>query len=159
MRFLLLFLVIIPAFELWLLVKVADEIGALFTIALLFGAAIVGINIVRYQGVSTLMNMNQQLRAGQVPARAMAEGMMLGVAGVLFIIPGFGSDVLALLLLIPVLRRWLLNRWSRKVQVKTSHQSRVFDGEVEPPRAGDTPSIGRTIEGEYERKEDKTPRE
>jgi len=158
MRFLLLFLVIIPVFELWLLVTVADEIGALFTIALLFGAAILGVNIVRYQGVSTLMNMNQQLRAGQVPARAMAEGMMLGVAGVLFIIPGFGSDLLALLLLIPVLRRWLLNRWSQKVQVKTAQRGRVFDGEVEPPRADDIPAIGRTIDGEFERKDDKTPR-
>lgn len=158
MRFLLLFLVIIPAFELWLLVKVADEIGALFTIALLFGAAILGINIVRYQGVSTLMNMNQQLRAGQVPARAMAEGMMLGVAGVLFIIPGFGSDFLALLLLTPVLRRWILSRWLSKVQVKTAQRGRVFDGEVEPPQTEDAPRIGRTLEGEFERKDDKTPR-
>src|SRR5690554_1162438 len=155
MRFLLIFLVIIPAFELWLLVQVADEIGALFTIALLFGAAILGINIVRYQGVSTLMNMNQQLRAGQVPAQAMAEGMMLGVAGVLFIIPGFGSDAIALLLLIPMLRKWLLSRWSRKVHVRSTQGGNVFEGEVEQPRTDDIPTIGRTIEGEFERDDDK----
>lgn len=153
MRFFLLLLVALPVLEIWLLIQIGSEIGAVLTIAWLFLAAIVGINLIRYQGVATLMNIQQQLRAGQPPAQAVADGMLLGVAGVLLIIPGFASDFVALLLMIPFVRRVLLARWLRKVKVKTAYQGNVYDVQPEQPERREPEQIGRTLEGEFERKD------
>src|SRR5690606_13759463 len=105
--------------EIWLLIVVGDAIGALPTIGWLILAAIIGVNLIRHLGVATMFNINQQLRRGEVPAQAVVGGMMMGVAGVLLVIPGFLSDALAVLLLIPALRRGLLNRWLRNVRVQS----------------------------------------
>lgn len=151
LRFFLLLFVLIPVLEIWLLIQVGGEIGALPTIAWLILAAFLGINLIRYQGVATLINIKQQLGMGRPPAQAVAKGMMLGVAGVLLIVPGFASDFIALMLLVPWVRRWLLVSWLRKLRVKTARGTKVYD--VEPPSypPKEPAKVGRTLEGEYHR--------
>ena len=152
MRFFLMMLLILPVIEIWPLIVIGDEIGVLPTIAWLILAAIIGINLIRYLGVATMFSVNQQLRRGEVPAQAVVGGMMMGVAGVLFVIPGFVSDFIAVLLLIPPLRRGLLNRWLRNMRVKTArYQGNVYDVEAETPPPTEPEKIGRTLEGEFRR--------
>lgn len=157
MRFFLILLLLLPVVEIWLLIVVGDAIGALPTIAWLILAAIIGVNLIRHLGVATMFNINQQLRRGEVPAQAVAGGMMMGVAGVLLVIPGFLSDALAVLLLIPALRRGLLNRWLRNVRVQSAsyQQGNVYDVEVETPPPREPEKIGRTLEGEFRRDDNK----
>lgn len=155
MRFFLMMLLILPIVEIWLLIVIGDEIGALLTIGWLILAAIIGINLIRYLGVATMLNVNQQLQRGEVPARALVDGMMMGVAGVLLVIPGFASDFIALLLLIPPVRRGLLGRWLRNRKVRSaSPQGNIYDVKAETPPPAEPGKIGRTLDGEYRRDDD-----
>lgn len=154
-RFFLLLFVAIPVVEVWLLIKVGGEIGALFTLAWLILAGIFGINLIRYQGAATLMNMRQQLSMGQPPAQAVINGMLLAVAGVLLIIPGFFSDFIALLLILPPVRGLILKRWSNKAKVR--ERGAVYDAEPQPSGSSQTPKAGLTLEGEFKREDTKRP--
>lgn len=149
MRMLLWILVIIPAIEIWVLIQIGGEIGALPTLALLVVAFIVGVNLIRYQGVATLMNVRRQMQKGEAPGRAVADGMIRGVAGVFLIIPGFISDIIAVLLLIPPVRHLLLARWLRKFRDKRAYRGNIYEGETINAPAQPPERIGRTLDGEY----------
>jgi UPF0716 protein FxsA len=162
MRFLLLIFILIPVVEIWLLIEIGGEIGTLATIGWLILAMILGVNLIRYQGVATMMNINQQLRRGEPPAQAMADGMLRGVAGILLVVPGFASDFMALLLLIPPIRRWMMARWLHNVRVKTARfRGNTYEAEPFSPPPTATQKIerapsekaGRTLEGEYEQQD------
>jgi UPF0716 protein FxsA len=143
--FLLLF-VAIPAGELYLMIQVGSEIGALSTVILVLATAIVGGALVRMQGFAMAWRVRESMERGETPAEAMFEGPLLLLAGILLLLPGFVTDVVGFLLLIPPLRRRLLLRWL---------QSRRW---VVPPdtggREGDAGSGRRVIEGEYKREDD-----
>lgn len=156
MRFFLMLLLALPVIEIWLLIVIGDEIGVIPTIAWLIVAALIGINLIRYLGVATMFSVNQQLRRGEVPAQAVVGGMMMGVAGVLLVIPGLVSDFIALLLLIPAVRRGLLNRWLRKMRAKTArHRGKVYDADAHTPPSVEPGKIGRTLDGEFRRDDKK----
>lgn len=104
MRFLLLFL-IFPAVELYVLVKVGARIGALNTVLWVFASAALGIWAVRAQGRSAMVKVRSELAEGRIPQNPFLESLLLFFAGVLLILPGFISDFVGLLLLLPPLRR------------------------------------------------------
>lgn len=108
------FALVMPAMELWLLIKIGDQIGAFNTIVLLFLSVIVGINLLKQQGFSTLLKMNQKMASGENPATEAVEGILLALAGALFIFPGFITDAMAVLLVIPFSRRLLAQRWAQQ---------------------------------------------
>src|SRR5690606_13938170 len=120
MRFLLLLFIIIPLMEIVLLIQIGGEIGALATVVWLVLAFLIGVNLIRLQGITTLMKVRDMLGRGEAPAQALADGLLLAIAGVLLVIPGFASDFIALLLLIPPLRKLLIQRWLRRVKVTSS---------------------------------------
>lgn len=151
LKFFLLLFVLIPVLEIWLLIQVSGEIGALLTMAWLILAAFIGMNLIRYQGVATLLRIKQQLGMGRPPAQAVAKGMLLGVAGVLLIIPGFASDFIALMLLMPWVRQWLLASWLRKLRGKAVDTGKVYDVEPLTQAPKEPAKVGRTLEGEYQR--------
>lgn len=101
--FLLLF--VVPLVETWLLIKVGGVIGAVPTIALVVLTAIVGTTIARQQGMETIRRMQLAQAQGRLPAMEMIEGVMLLVAGVLLMTPGFFTDVFGFSLLFPQLRQ------------------------------------------------------
>lgn len=146
---LLFFLVFIaaPVLELWVLIEVGSEIGALATIALLILTAIAGIALIRLQGLLTLVRATQRMNSGELPAQEMGEGILLGAAGLLLLLPGFVSDGLAVLLLIPPLRRWLLGRLMQRMTVVHGGNPHYRPG---PPPGGPE---RHTIEGEYRRED------
>jgi len=146
--------------ELWVVIKVGSVIGALMVILLMIVAAAYGVSLVRSQGLKTMMTMQAQLAQGNTPADTLLEGAALLVAGALFIFPGFLTDIVALLLLQPQIRRWMAKKvlanghW--KVQTMSSttvegeaHQVRPEQEQIHHPRSG-----GTTVDGEFERKDD-----
>lgn len=133
-----LFLLLIGT-ELWLLIKIGTALGAFNTIIFLIGAGMAGMAVLRRQGFSTLMRFQQRLDSGESPAAEVMNGLLLAIAGGLLMLPGFLSDVLALLLLIPPLRRLLVARWLKRSLLQKA--ARSSNGSV------------NVIEGEYRRED------
>lgn len=153
-------------FELWLLIQVGGAIGALPAIFLLFMAGILGVALLRHQGLSTLLRANERMRQGEVPATEMGEGLFLAMGGLLLLIPGFASDVIALPFLIPPFRRFIIRRaLHRMVTVRYGQHpgggagpgnADPFRPERGPLERQDRPGessrrSSETIEGEYRR--------
>jgi UPF0716 protein FxsA len=105
MRLALLLFILVPVIELSVLIAVGGEIGALATVGLVFLTAILGVAIIRTQGLDTLLRAQDKMRRGELPAVEVAEGFMLALAGLMLLIPGFVSDSLGAVLLITPLRR------------------------------------------------------
>ncbi|MEA3278324.1 MAG: FxsA family protein [Pseudomonadota bacterium] len=131
-----LFFVGIPLLELYLLIQVGAEIGALPTIGLTILTAIIGGFLVRLQGFSVLMRVRDAVDRGEVPALEMLDGALLLAAGLVLLLPGFFTDAVGFLLLVPALRRLLIARFVR------------FVPQSPPGRDHTGP---RVIEGEYRR--------
>jgi len=141
MVFLLLF-VTIPLIELYFLIQVGSEIGALPTIGLSILTAVLGGALVRVQGFSVLTRVREALSRNQVPALEMLDGAVLLVAGLILLLPGFFTDFLGFLLLVPALRRLLMSRFLHILP----------DGPTPPQdRASSGPQV---IEGEFRRERD-----
>jgi UPF0716 protein FxsA len=144
----LLFLVIFvgaPLLELYLLIEVGSEIGALPTIALSIFTAVLGGLLVRMQGFSVLFRVQASLDRREVPALELLEGALLLVVGLALLLPGFITDAIGFLLLIPPLRRWLIVRW-----LKSRGTLRPAPG----PGPGDQETRSdRILEGDYRRED------
>lgn len=152
MRIFLLLFIVIPLLEIVLLIQIGSRIGAFATVVWLIAAALIGINLIRLQGVATLTQARQMMGQGNAPAKALANGLLIAIAGVLLIIPGFASDTLALLLIFPPLRSMLIRRWLRRVKAPAAFNGNVYESSRQaeaPPRVA--PDAGQTIEGEYKR--------
>lgn len=104
--FFLVFLALV-ALEILILIEVGSELGALPTLGLVALAAVAGVLVLRWQGFSMARRLRETLMRGEWPANEMMAGMLVMIAGVLLILPGFLSDILALLLMLPWLRRML----------------------------------------------------
>ncbi len=105
MRVLALLALFVPLFEVILMILVGQEIGALGVIGLLLLSLVAGIALLRWQGMESLRRVQGALQRGEVPLREIRDGFALVLAGVLFIVPGFLSDIAAILLLLPPVRR------------------------------------------------------
>ena len=115
---LLLVLIMVPLFETWFWIKMGGVIGALPTIALVILTAVVGGMLVRQQGFSTVNRLQQKMQAGQMPAEELFAGMLIVIAGVLLITPGFFTDALGFLCLFPPFRHWLAGAILRSGVIK-----------------------------------------
>jgi UPF0716 protein FxsA len=147
---LLIFLVLFvgtPLVELYFLIKVGSQIGALTTLFLTLFTAIVGGWMVRAQGFTTLGRVRDAMDRGEVPAIEMMEGAVLLVCGLLLLLPGFITDIVGFIFLIPWVRRWLL-----AVGLQSSGVMRPMQS---APREGEGERETRVIEGEFHREDDK----
>ena len=149
MRWLLWLLLAMPLIELWFIIRVGSSIGGFTTIALLVGAGILGMNLLRLQGFNTLTKLDQRLQRGELPAIEILDSFALALAAFLLIIPGFITDIFAIPLLIPPLRRWLVRSFLGThfyVQRYSSHSNTTANSTYR--RDNDI------IEGEYRREDD-----
>ncbi|EGW52916.1 exlusion protein FxsA [Candidatus Endoriftia persephone str. Guaymas] len=142
--FLLLF-VGIPLVELYFLIQVGSQIGAFATIFLTLLTALIGGAMVRLQGFSTLMRVRGAMERGEVPAIEMMEGAVLLVCGVLLLLPGFVTDFVGFIFLVPQLRRWLISSGLQGAGVMRPVQRKPHS----------PPGHQRTIEGECRREDDR----
>jgi UPF0716 protein FxsA len=131
-------------------------IGALWTVLLVVLTAVIGISMLRIQGFNTLNRARQNMEAGTLPAMEMMEGVVLAVGGALLITPGFLTDTLGFLCLIPVTRRamirYLMQRSSIQAQGFYSQGTTQFSRGHRGRGYGDhRHHEGRTIEGEFHR--------
>jgi len=123
--------IVLPAIELYLLIKVGVQIGALYTIALIFFTAILGLYFAKLQGIQTIKSGMINLYQNKIPLYEMMSGASIAIAAFLLIIPGFFTDSIGFLLLIPFTRNILLILALKKGNKrKTGEQSEIIDGEV-----------------------------
>jgi UPF0716 protein FxsA len=111
---------IVPIIEIYLLIQVGQVIGAGWTIFLVVLTAVLGVWLLRIQGLSTLTRAQRKLQENELPAREILEGMGLVVAGALLLTPGFFTDALGFTLLFPPTRGWMVNRIASRMVVRTS---------------------------------------
>ena len=128
-----LFLLIgIPVIEIYLFIKIGSQIGAFNTITLIFVTAIFGIAYVRYEGFNTLKSAVSQLVKNEIPVYEIISGATLAIASLLLILPGFATDVIGLLFVIPLTRKLLIKNISKKYKKKEDKKERNFiEGEFE----------------------------
>ena len=107
---LLIFFLIVPIGEMWILIEFGSWIGALPTILLVALTAALGLSMLKRQGLSTLMRVRSSLEAGVMPASELANGVMIAVGGALLLTPGFVTDAFGFTLLMPSARQWLLKK-------------------------------------------------
>ncbi len=121
LRLFLLF-TIVPMIELALLIKVGQHIGAGSTIAIVILSGIVGASLAKYEGLRTFQAIQNDLAAGRMPADRLVDALLILVAGVLMVAPGFLTDLLGIALLVPpfraLVRRYLKRRFETKFVVQ-----------------------------------------
>ena len=112
---LLLLFIFVPIIEIGLFIQVGGFLGLWPTIALVLITAFVGASLVRSQGMQTLMSVQGRLQQGEMPAQQILEGVMLAVAGVLLLTPGFMTDALGMLVLLPAPRAMIAKKMMEKM--------------------------------------------
>ena len=130
---------IVPLTEVWLLVTVGGLIGAGWTIFLVVLTAVIGASLVRSQGINTLARSQNSLARGELPAVELLEGGVLLIAGALLLTPGFFTDGIGFLLLVPPLRRWVIRTWILRALGRhlASSAPSPSGAERRPPLEGD----------------------
>ena len=127
----LLAIILIPAVEIYLFIKIGSQIGALNTILLIFATAIIGIYYARYEGLNTLRSGITQIVKNELPAYEIISGAAIAFAALLLIIPGFATDILGFLMIFPFTRKFLLGNLSNKFKNKNNDKKNIIDGEFE----------------------------
>ena len=128
--FFLLFIAL-PALEIFLMIKIGGKIGALSTVSLIFLTAIVGVYFAKLEGIKTMRSGIMNLYQNKVPVYEMITGASIAIAALLLIIPGFFSDTIGFLLLIPFTRKILINFFVKKNKLSTNqNNTNTLDGEI-----------------------------
>lgn len=156
MRVFFLLFLLFPAIELAVLIKVGGLIGVLPTLLLIVAGSALGVMVLRVAGLATAFSARAALSRGELPAQEMLQGLLLALGGGLLVLPGFISDVLGLLLLVPATRRALVNTMRKRAEAQSLRQ-RAFADEmpVQPVPGRPRPHQPDVIEGEFERRDTK----
>lgn len=145
----------VPVIEIYILIQVGQVIGALWTLFFVVLTAVIGVQLLKQQGLSTLSRAQLKLNQGEMPAQELIEGMALMMAGAFLLTPGFFTDAFGFLLLIPATRRMMMQaiisrlKASGRFVVNGSSQSYHSDPRQSGPRQS-----GDVIDGVNYRKED-----
>ena len=131
MNSILLLIILIPVIEIYLFIKIGAQIGALTTILLIFITAVLGVYYARYEGLNTLKAGFVQLSKKETPAYEVISGAAIAFAALLLIIPGFATDLLGFILIFPITRKIILNKFSKKFSSKKNTKNNFIDGEFE----------------------------
>ncbi|WP_318364130.1 FxsA family protein [Enterobacter sp.] len=134
--------------EISIFIQVAQVLGVLLTLVLVIFSSVVGMSLVRNQGFKNLLLMQQKMAAGESPAAEMIKSVSLIIAGLLLLLPGFFTDFLGLLLLLPPVQKLLTLRLMPHLRF-----SRMPGGGFSAGTQG-----GQTFDGEYQRKDDQRDR-
>ncbi len=129
----------IPAIEIFLLIKIGAQIGALNTVALIFLTAIIGVYFAKLQGIQTLKSGMVNLYQNRMPIYEIMSGASIAIAALLLIVPGFFTDLIGFLLLIPFTRKILFSiSLKNKNKTQTKNQNKTIDGEIVEDKKDDT---------------------
>lgn len=148
-RSLFLVFLIIPVIEIYLLIQVGSVIGAAWTILAIIGTAALGAFLLRMQGVATLNRVQSTLQRGEIPAIEMVEGLILLISGALLLTPGFFTDTIGFLALIPQLRKNFVIWALKNVNVLQTQQHNTYQGQSYKEHKEHI-----VIEGEYKKEKE-----
>ncbi|WP_122280030.1 FxsA family protein [Pseudomonas syringae group genomosp. 3] len=163
MRVFFLLFLLFPVLELFLLVRVGMSIGFLWTFLLVVATSMLGLFVMRVAGFATALRARESLARGELPAQEMLEGLMVAVGGGLLLLPGFISDILGVICLLPITRRLLINKVRRRAEDQAMRQ-RAFADDLQT-QANHGPASHRpsaihqptrepdVIEGEFEHRD------
>lgn len=174
--------VVVPVIEISLLIEVGARLGGMTTIALVILTALLGASLVRSQGLKTLLSLQQRISMGEQPAQEIIEGVMLAIAGILLVTPGFMTDAIGLIFLTPWSRQWLAQQALKRIKLRGAHQGpfggagfggtgfqgNTYDGEVHRQTQGESPfqhlhshtdKPEEPLEGEYVERDKKDPKD
>ena len=129
MNTLLILIIAVPIIEIYLFIKIGSQIGALNTILLIFTTAFIGVYYARYEGLNTMKSGFSQLIKNEIPAYEIISGAAIAFAALLLIIPGFASDIIGFLLIIPFTRKLILGKVSNKFKQKNVKKKDFIEGE------------------------------
>ena len=124
-------IVLVPAIEIYLLIKIGSQIGAITTILLIFTTAIVGVYYAKYEGLNTLKSGFLQLRKNEYPTYEVISGAAIAFAALLLIIPGFATDIIGFLLIFPFSRKIILNQFTKKKKHSNDLKKDYIEGEFQ----------------------------
>ena len=131
MNTLLLLIIGIPIIEIYLFIKIGSQIGAFNTISLIFITAIIGIIYAKYEGTNTLRSGLSQLIKNEVPAYELISGAAIAFGALMLIIPGFATDFFGFLLIIPITRKLIFGKLSKKFNKRGKKQESFIEGDFE----------------------------
>ena len=131
MNTVLLAVILIPIVEIYLFIKIGSQIGAINTIILILATAIVGIYYAKYEGLNTLRSGMTQMIKNQIPARELISGAAIAFAAILLIIPGFATDLIGFLLIMPITRQLILSKLNKKFEKGSEKTNDFIEGEFE----------------------------
>ena len=127
----LLTIILVPVVEIYLLIKIGSQIGAISTILLIFATAVVGIYYAKYEGLNTLKSGFTQLSKNEAPAYEVISGAAIAFAALLLIVPGFATDTLGFLLIFPISRKLIFNKLFKKFKPTNNKKNNFIDGDFE----------------------------
>ncbi len=131
MNTIILTIILIPIIEIYLLIKIGSQIGAIFTIMLIFMTAVIGVYYAKYEGINTLRSGFLQLSKNEVPAYEVISGAAIAFAALLLIVPGFITDILGFLIIFPLTRKFIFNNLIKKFNFKKKQNNNFIDGDYE----------------------------
>lgn len=123
--------------EIYLFIKIGAKIGAFNTILLILITAVLGVSYAKFEGINTLKSATKNLINNLIPIYEIISGAALAIASILLILPGFATDIIGIVLIIPFTRKLIIKLFSKKIKKNDTEKSKKF------------------IEGEYEDIDDK----
>jgi len=131
MNSLLLAIIVLPIVEIAVMINIGQEIGALNTILIIFLTAIIGIYYARVEGINTIKSGMVNLYNNKIPFYEIISGASIAIAALLLILPGFISDTVGFLFLIPFSRKIIINSWLKnKYKNKSQSSNKIIDAEI-----------------------------
>ena len=137
----LLLIIGIPLLEIYLFIKIGSQIGAFNTVLLILTTAILGVAYARYEGFNTLKSGMRQLIKNELPIYEIVSRATLAFAAFLLILPGFATDIIGILLVIPFTRKIILNKFVKKEKQKTTVNKDFIEGDYEDINEDDDKKI------------------
>ena len=131
MNSILLIIILVPIVEIFFLIKIGSQIGALSTILLIFSTAIVGVYYAKYEGLNMLKSGFIQLSKNEPPTYEMLSGAAIAFAALLLIFHGFITDIIGFLLIFPLSRKLIFDKFVKKINKKKNNENNFIDGEFE----------------------------
>ena len=131
MNTVILSIILIPIVEIYLFIKIGTNIGTFNTISLVFITAIIGVVYARYEGLNTLRSGFSQLIKNESPAYEIISGAAIAFAALLLIIPGFATDMIGFLLILPLTRKLIFGKIFKNVEMKKETKKDYIDGDYE----------------------------
>ena len=127
----LILIVGIPLIEIYLFIKIGSQIGAFNTVLLILVTAVVGVGYARYEGYNTLKTGMSQLVKNELPVYELISGATLAFAALLLILPGFATDLIGILLIVPFTRKFILKKFIKKHDKTKKKNTNYIDGDYE----------------------------